>query len=430
MNDTPTLRLPVDACLLPNTEVSIDFFATIIDHIAQPIFVKDRDFRFVLLNRAVTTVLGFPRNVMLGRTDYDFFPAHEADAFRLKDLEVFERGQTVRIEEETITDVTGERHVLATSKVPVFDKDGKVSHLVGIIHDITQLKRAEGALVRLNEELEQRVKERTAALENAQSELMRRERLALVGQVAGAIAHQIRNPLGAIKNAAYLLKIAFNHIVPDANESLAIIHDEVARANQIITDLLEYARISPPVCTRVSLEYIVAQSLGGASVQSNVHVHCDVSSDVMVTTDARQMQSAIFKVIRSALDSMPDGGELRITGQQDSTCCSLVIADTGFGLPHEVQEQLRDPLRSHGTRITLGLQLLAARALLENLGGTLQIAPVPIRGTQFTIRVLREIGEVLNFAQCPFDKKIHLAFFARRRVLSFFLSHGDQSKFS
>jgi PAS domain S-box-containing protein len=412
MSDAPTLRLPVDACLLPNTEVSIEFFASIIDHIAQPIFVKDRSFRFVLLNRAVTTVLGFPRNVMLGRTDYDFFPTHEADVFRSKDIEVFERGQTVRIEEETITDVSGDRHVLATSKVPIFDAHGTVTHLVGIIHDITKLKHAEDALVHLNEELEQRVKERTAALENAQSELMRRERLALVGQLAGAIAHQIRNPLGAIKNAAYLLKIAFNRVLPDADASLAIIHDEVARANQIITDLLEYSRISPPVCSKISLGYIVAQSLGGACVQDNVRVHCDVSNDVMVATDAKQMQSAIFKVIRSALDSMPDGGELTITAQQDSTHCSLAIVDTGFGIPNEVQEQLRDPLGSHGSRITLGLQLLTAKALLENLGGTLQIAPMPTRGTQFIIRVVREARSDLNFAQCSLDKKIHLSFFA------------------
>ena len=108
------------------------------------------------------------------------------------------------------------------------------------------------ALREANEALERRVLERTRALETAQSELMRRERIAqliahLVGQLAGAIAHQIRNPLGSIKNAAYLLKLSSGPSPDrDVTQSLAVIHDEVRRANQIITDLLDYARGSTP----------------------------------------------------------------------------------------------------------------------------------------------------------------------------------------
>ena len=187
-----TLPPPFAASPLPASTVGADFLAAILDHVAHPIFVKDRDYRFVLVNQAMEEMLRIKREELIGRTDYDFFPHEEADYFRKRDEEVFVRGETVRIEEEPITDGAGARHVLATTKVPLRGADGEFTHLVGIIHDITALDRARAALREANEALERRVLERTVALETAQSELMRRERLAVVGQLAGAIAHQVR----------------------------------------------------------------------------------------------------------------------------------------------------------------------------------------------------------------------------------------------
>src|SRR6185436_19340783 len=122
-----------------------------VDHIADPIFVKDRQFRFVLLNRALCTMVGYPREEMLGKTDYDFFPKEEADFFRQKDVEMFAIGEPVVIEAEPITDSSGRRHVLATSKAPLRDESGQITHVIGVIHEITRLKEAEDALRQANE---------------------------------------------------------------------------------------------------------------------------------------------------------------------------------------------------------------------------------------------------------------------------------------
>jgi len=197
------------------------FLRAILDHLAHPVFVKDREFRFVLFNPALSALVGRTGSELLGKTDYDFFPAEQADHFRDIDTRVFRDGETVVIEEESLTDQGGELHALRTVKAPLRDAStGEVTHLVGIITDVTRLKRAEGALrranddlaqanddlARANDELERRVAERTAALESAQEALLRKERLTVLGQLAGGLAHQIRNPLAAIATASSILK--------------------------------------------------------------------------------------------------------------------------------------------------------------------------------------------------------------------------------
>ena len=99
-------------------------------------------------------MVGYPKSEMLGKTDHDFFPAEEADFFRQKDLEMFSTEATVRIDEEPITTSAGEKRVLATTKVPYRDDAGEVTHVVGIISDITDIKRARDTLLNAKQELE------------------------------------------------------------------------------------------------------------------------------------------------------------------------------------------------------------------------------------------------------------------------------------
>src|SRR5438105_15099249 len=92
------------------------FLERIVEWVAHPIFVKDRDFRYVLVNRALCEMTGYEQDAMLGKTDYDFFPKEEADFFREKDIELFTTRRAVDILEEPITDSRGARHMLATTK--------------------------------------------------------------------------------------------------------------------------------------------------------------------------------------------------------------------------------------------------------------------------------------------------------------------------
>lgn len=364
--------------------LSMEFLAAVIEHVAHPIFVKDRAFRFVLINRALATLAGHPREGMVGKTDYDFFPAEEADFFRKKDIELFSTGSTVTIEEEPITDAAGARHVLATTKVPLRDAAGEVTHIIGIIHDITRLKAAEEALRLANEELERRVRERTAELQAAQSKLVRKERLSVLGQLAGGLAHQIRNPLAAITNAAYVLQREVRAPTADAQSSIQIILAEVMQANRIITDLIDYARVRPPVRREVSPREIVERALGSQSTPQNVNVFLDVPVLPLVSVDPDQVRDAVENLLRNAVEAMPEGGDLRIGARVEGGELHLRIADSGTGIPCEVQEKLFEPLVTTKP-LGLGLGLTTTRALVENQGGSITCESAPGLGTCFEV---------------------------------------------
>ncbi|MCX5787638.1 MAG: PocR ligand-binding domain-containing protein [Elusimicrobia bacterium] len=124
---------------------SRDFLSSIIDSVADPIFVKDRLHRWVLLNKAYCEFMGYTREELIGKSDTDFFPKEEAEVFWAKDEEVFKSGKT-NVNEEKFTDSKGRLHVIVTKKELYRDAEGK-EFIVGVIRDVTGSKRVEAGRV-------------------------------------------------------------------------------------------------------------------------------------------------------------------------------------------------------------------------------------------------------------------------------------------
>jgi PAS domain S-box-containing protein len=143
---------------------SKDTLDKIVNSVADPIFVKDRRHRFVMLNDACCQLVGRRREEMIGMSDYDFFPKEQADVFWEKDELVFRTGAE-NVNEEEITDASGERHVLVTKKTRYLDPDGR-EFIVGVIRDVTDAKRVEafagrrkGDFSKLARELDRAIRE-------------------------------------------------------------------------------------------------------------------------------------------------------------------------------------------------------------------------------------------------------------------------------
>jgi PAS domain S-box-containing protein len=161
--DVDTLQIMADqlanaienARLLQNAQDSRLFMKSIIDQIPDPIFIKDKDYRWVVVNRAFAEgLLGVPEDKVIGQTDYDYLPHDEANWFWAQDIKLFETGQTQETEQK-VTNTEGNTRILYTRKVPLLDADGKPEYLIGISNDITERKQSEEALAKRAIELEE-----------------------------------------------------------------------------------------------------------------------------------------------------------------------------------------------------------------------------------------------------------------------------------
>ncbi len=225
----------------------------------------------------------------------------------------------------------------------------------------------------------------TRELDEAQERRVREERLAVLGQVASGVAHQIRNPLAAIMNATYVLE---RHLAAEPHahvkDAIGIIHDEVRHANSIITGLLEYARHRVPNRHSTSLAELVDRVLGGI-VPSSVVVERHLDDVPWLDVDPEQIHGAVFNVVRNAVEAMPSGGVLRVEARIDDAHVVLAITDSGPGISSQVRDHLFEPL--HSTKPTgLGLGLVTARTFVEAHGGRIARVDVP-DGTCFEIRL-------------------------------------------
>lgn len=288
---------------------------------------------------------------------------------------------------------------------PTYDASGRLVGIQGISRDITDRRRAEEELRTLNQELEKKVEEGTRQLLDAQEELVRNEKLSIVGQLAGTVGHEIRNPLMVISNAVYFLKI----VMPDADdkvkEYLDMIKQEVDRSLSIISILIDFTRTKTPMAVPVNLEVLVTRSLNKRPIPENVSVQLDLPDTLPeANVDPFQLDHVLDNIITNSLQAMAKGGTVCISAKRVACCvlrdtCSgmtpntqhptpdfieLRISDTGEGISPENQERLFHPLFTTKTE-GMGLGLVVARKLVEVNKGRIEVESSLGKGTTVTI---------------------------------------------
>ncbi|HXU28479.1 MAG TPA: PAS domain-containing protein, partial [Bacteroidia bacterium] len=218
-----------------------DFLDTILENIPNMVFVKDaNELRFVRFNKAGEKLLGYPRQDLIGKNDYDFFPKEQADFFTSKDRDALNKNDVTFIPEEIINTANGEKW-LYTKKIPILDGNEKPLYLLGISEDITEKKISEEKVKELNRQLQDNVLQ----LESINKELE---------SFSYSVSHDLRAPLRAIDGYAGILEEDYGKILDEeGNRLLEAVQYNAKKMGNLIDDLLTFSRLGKKELSKTSL---------------------------------------------------------------------------------------------------------------------------------------------------------------------------------
>lgn len=261
-------------------------------------------------------------------------------------------------------------------------KEKLISELAELRQKVAELK----VLEIKHKQAEEELRKHRNHLREMQERLMRSERLAVLGQLAGGVGHELRNPLGAIKNATYFLNMALEQPEPQVRETLEILEREVAASERIISSLLDFARPKPPTRRKVNINEVVQETLSRNGVPGNVRIVKKLDESLpVILADPDQLSQAFGNIIRNAIQAMPEGGRLTVKSKVSRPgWVSVSIADTGVGISPKDQQKLFEPLFTTKTK-GIGLGLPVTKILVEGHGGTIEVKSKVGKGSTFTV---------------------------------------------
>jgi two-component system, NtrC family, sensor histidine kinase HydH len=222
----------------------------------------------------------------------------------------------------------------------------------------------------------------------AQAELVKREKLAAVGELAAVIAHEVRNPLAVFFNALSSLR---KPIASAERESLlGILEEEAERLRTIVAELLDFARPRVPILAPTCLAATVKSAVGAAcreaeALRDDVVLET-VEAPPQVVCDEQLLRQAVINLVTNALKAEGRRSAVQVTVRQDSGATEIVVADDGNGVSPELRPQIFTPFFS--TRPTgTGLGLSVVQQSAEAHGGNVTVSTTPGGGATFTMRL-------------------------------------------
>ena len=278
------------------------------------------------------------------------------------------------------------------------DARGELGLLAASFNEmIRSLRRVEGELQSLNEQLEAKVEERTGELRAAQDTLVRTEKLSSLGKLSASIAHEINNPLAGILTFAKLMIRTIEHGPVGEVErrtlvkQLALVQRETERCTAIVRNLLDFARERPLQLKNVDVNHVVDEVFSLVTNQTailGVEVSKDLAPVPMVEADFGQLRQAFINIVINGIEAIGKGGHLRVSTRPlpEENGVEIVFQDDGPGIPPELMQKIFDPFFTTKEKGT-GLGLSVVYGIVERHKGHVSVESEPGKGTRFTIRL-------------------------------------------
>ena len=337
----------------------------IIESIRSGLVTTDLDGTIFTFNAAASEITGYTPEQVKGTSIFDLMPGIRTS---LSDASLESSEVQARYESD-LTTPDGFIVRIGYSVARLFSEDNQSSGYILTFQDLTDIRSMEESV-------------------------RRKDRLAAVGRVGAGLAHEIRNPLGAMRGAIQVLESSMppNSIQTDL---MGIILRESDRLNSIITNFLSYAKPKVGNYSEIDLREAVRDTVTLLRHSPDVKETHTITENlpnkpIFVSADQTQIQQVFWNLTRNAIQAMPDGGELTISlDHVIGDRARIVITDTGKGMPPEQVEQLFEPFSKSTTGGT-GLGLSIVYQIIRDHNGTINVRSAEDEGTTITIELRRE----------------------------------------
>jgi PAS domain S-box-containing protein len=274
------------------------------------------------------------------------------------------------------------------------------THQVRIyIRDITELKQAGQAHARAQQKIEENAimleeyaNQMEALAEQRAQQLQSAERLAAIGQTAGMVGHDIRNPLQAITSDMYIISEEIKNMMDKKSkqtimESIDSVNQNLTYINKIVSDLQDYTRPLKPNVQDINLSDLILSTLLTISIPKRIEVIIDIKQiPISIKIDIAYIRRILTNLVTNAIQAIQEKGKLTIKADVENNRVVISVHDTGMGITEEARHKMFTPLfttKSKGQ----GLGLAVVKRLVDALNGTIKFESQEGKGTQFTVEL-------------------------------------------
>jgi PAS domain S-box-containing protein len=348
------------------------------------IMARDVEGRMIDCNRAYAKMLGYTKKELINLSAKQLLP-EEWHAQRERIVKkVLQTGHSIVFERE-YKRKDGSIFQASVRTWRLTDEKGKIMGIWSIVRDISEQKQLQKNLENYAVTLEKIVEERTKKLKD-------HERFVAIGQTAGMVGHDLRNPLQTILGELYLAKTAINSLSDEdvkrsLLENMQAIEDQTAYMDKIVSDLQAFVRPVKIDKKPISLKELVDSALSNIGIPDNINLENHVNQSFQkVKVDPQLLKRVLINLLTNAVQAMPNGGTLTLSSSLNrQKQASLAVEDTGVGIPEKIKPQIFTPLFTTKPR-GQGFGLAVCKRVIEAHEGTITFESQEGKGAKFTIQ--------------------------------------------